>query len=151
MHTDRRPFARPAAMAVALACLLQAVGSASAQTIYRCGPDGRHYSQVPCADGRAVAVDDGRTAQQHAEAEARRRQIVNSGAGLSAVPGPVREARGAAVIHSRGIAVEEAAPNRTETLAAQRKPRVKSRLQKSKTRVSSAAAGAGKSAAGARK
>ena len=42
--------------------------SASAATVYRCGPDGRSYSDTPCAEGRAVAVDDARSADQVAEA-----------------------------------------------------------------------------------
>lgn len=38
--------------------------AAVAQTVYRCGPDGRSYSQAPCADGKPVAVDDARSATQ---------------------------------------------------------------------------------------
>ncbi|MBL0728190.1 hypothetical protein [Piscinibacter sp. HJYY11] len=42
--------------------------SAHAQAVYRCGADGRSYSQAPCAEGRAVEVKDERSAQQRREA-----------------------------------------------------------------------------------
>jgi hypothetical protein len=42
-----------------------------AQTVYRCGPDGRVYSQMPCPQGRAVDVSDERSAEQRTAAEAR--------------------------------------------------------------------------------
>ena len=38
--------------------------AAPPQTVYRCGPDGRVYSQTPCADGKALTVDDPRSASQ---------------------------------------------------------------------------------------
>jgi hypothetical protein len=38
--------------------------AAPPQTVYRCGPDGRIYSQTPCADGKALTVDDPRSADQ---------------------------------------------------------------------------------------
>lgn len=40
------------------------VASAQAETIYRCGPDGRLYSQTPCAQGRVVDVRDERSTEQ---------------------------------------------------------------------------------------
>lgn len=50
------------------AWLLALAGSVAAaappQTVYRCGPDGRVYSQTPCADGRAVTTEDSRSASQ---------------------------------------------------------------------------------------
>lgn len=42
-----------------------------AQTVYRCGPEGRVYSQTPCPQGRAVDVSDERSVQQRTAAEAR--------------------------------------------------------------------------------
>lgn len=51
-------------------CLLLAVllpllvHAAPPQTVYRCGADGRVYSQTPCADGKALTVDDPRSAEQ---------------------------------------------------------------------------------------
>ena len=50
--------------------------AASAQgAVYRCGADGRSYSQQPCADGRTLRVDDdARTPAQRQQAmEAARR------------------------------------------------------------------------------
>jgi hypothetical protein len=44
------------------------VGAATAGPIYRCGPDGKTYSQVPCAEGTVVESSDPRTAAQRAEA-----------------------------------------------------------------------------------
>jgi hypothetical protein len=38
--------------------------AAPPQTVYRCGPDGRLYSQTPCADGKAIDTDDARPAGQ---------------------------------------------------------------------------------------
>ena len=42
-----------------------ACASVQAQTIYRCGTS---YTQTPCAQGRAVVVNDDRTPQQQQEA-----------------------------------------------------------------------------------
>ena len=56
---------------VALApALALALGSSAVrgQTIYRCGPAGNVYSHQPCADGRALALDDSRSPAQLAEA-----------------------------------------------------------------------------------
>ena len=53
-----------------LAALLVCAG-AQAQTVYRCGPDGRVYSQAPCPEGRAINVSDERSEEQRAAAEAR--------------------------------------------------------------------------------
>lgn len=54
--------ARVAAWLLALAGSVAA--AAPPQTVYRCGPDGRVYSQTPCADGRAVTTEDSRSASQ---------------------------------------------------------------------------------------
>jgi hypothetical protein len=51
------------------AALIGTVTSSPAQSVYRCGPDGRTYSQQPCRDGRSVDVDDSRTADQQAQAQ----------------------------------------------------------------------------------
>ena len=47
---------------LSLACGL--AQAAPPQTVYRCGPDGRVYSQTPCADGKALSTDDPRSASQ---------------------------------------------------------------------------------------
>jgi len=52
---------------VALTAALCA-GTAAAQTqVYRCGTDGRSYSQEPCAQGQTINVADPRSAQQAAQ------------------------------------------------------------------------------------
>jgi hypothetical protein len=38
--------------------------AAQAQTVWRCGADGRSYSAQPCTDGRVVAAADTRTAAE---------------------------------------------------------------------------------------
>jgi hypothetical protein len=43
--------------------------SATAQKVYRCGPDGSVYQQAPCAEGQAVDVGDPRTAEQRRQAQ----------------------------------------------------------------------------------
>ena len=53
--------------------LLGIGSSLQAQTVYRCGPDGRVYSQSPCPQGRAVDVSDERSAEQRAAAQAQAR------------------------------------------------------------------------------
>lgn len=45
--------------------------SVQAQTVYRCGPEGRVYSQIPCPQGRVVDVSDERSLEQRGLAEAR--------------------------------------------------------------------------------
>jgi hypothetical protein len=62
-----------AAWLLALAGIVSA--AAPPQTVYRCGPDGRVYSQTPCADGRAVTTEDSRsTSQQKAAGEVATRE-----------------------------------------------------------------------------
>ena len=60
------------AVPAALASLLLVLGlaQADAQTVYRCGPDGREYSQAPCPAGREVDVSDARSAGQRQAAAA---------------------------------------------------------------------------------
>ncbi len=48
--------------------LVLPVSPATAQTVYRCGPEGREYSQKPCKDGRAVDAADPRSAAEQREA-----------------------------------------------------------------------------------
>ena len=57
-------------------CLLAA--AAQAQTVWRCGPDGRSYEGSPCRDGRPVDVAQERPAAdvQQAQLVARREQTL---------------------------------------------------------------------------
>jgi hypothetical protein len=63
---------------IAIALFGAALGAQAqpkAQQVFRCGPDGRIYSQTPCADGTAVNVNDPRSAeQQRAAAQAVKRE-----------------------------------------------------------------------------
>jgi hypothetical protein len=54
---------------LAAALLLAGAGTAHAQKVYRCGPDGRIYQQAPCADGKAIDAGDPRTAEQRQAAK----------------------------------------------------------------------------------
>ena len=52
----------------------------AAAPIYRCGPEGRVYSQVPCADGRLIDAADPRSEAERVEARrvaARERKAAN--------------------------------------------------------------------------
>ena len=54
-----------------LTLLLAATAAhASAQTVWRCGADGRSYSDAPCPGGQAVAVADARSSADVADARA---------------------------------------------------------------------------------
>lgn len=44
-----------------LLTLVLLAGSVQSQTVWRCGADGRSYSDSPCAEGRVVAVADTRS------------------------------------------------------------------------------------------
>ena len=63
-------------IAIALAgAALAAYAQPKAQKVFRCGPDGRIYSQTPCKDGTAVDVADPRSAdQQRAAAQSAQRE-----------------------------------------------------------------------------
>jgi hypothetical protein len=55
---------------IIILALLAACGAAGVQAqtksqqVFRCGPDGRTYSQTPCKDGKEVDVADPRSAEQ---------------------------------------------------------------------------------------
>jgi hypothetical protein len=57
-------------MPTALALLILAAGPLSAQTLWRCGPDGRSFQATPCVDGAPVALRAAPTPQAVAEARA---------------------------------------------------------------------------------
>ena len=57
-------FARSLATIAVCGLAAMAAVAAPPQTVYRCGPDGRQYSQTPCADGRPVTTEDSRSAEQ---------------------------------------------------------------------------------------
>jgi hypothetical protein len=65
------------ALAAGLCAIAQM--AAAQDRVYRCGADGRSYSQEPCAEGRAIEVDDSRSARQMAQAQ----QVVQRDARLA--------------------------------------------------------------------
>jgi FKBP-type peptidyl-prolyl cis-trans isomerase len=63
-------YARSAAALLATVMGLAAVNAnAAPQKVFRCGPDGRIYSQTPCKDGYEVNAADPRSAEQRKAAE----------------------------------------------------------------------------------
>ena len=53
-----------------LLLMVCAAAQAQAQSVWRCGPDGRSYSSTPCVDGRPVAVaDEARPASDSVQAQ----------------------------------------------------------------------------------
>jgi len=66
----RNPRVARSLLAAAVAGVMAVAAiAAPPQTVYRCGPDGRQYSQTPCADGRPVATEDSRSAEQQRAAK----------------------------------------------------------------------------------
>jgi hypothetical protein len=64
------PRSRIAGCGLAAALLVLPLAQAAPpQTVYRCGPDGRVYSQTPCADGKALTADDPRSTSQQKAAQ----------------------------------------------------------------------------------
>ncbi|MDZ5455459.1 hypothetical protein [Azohydromonas lata] len=85
------------------ALLLAAATAASAQAVYRCGPDGSDYRQTPCPGGQALNVADPRTDAQRSEAAQRAQRDAELAQGLrqpapagGAAASPARSARPAA-------------------------------------------------------
>ena len=70
-------------MSLPLAALLLSLAASSTgwaqKKVFRCGPDGRIYSQTPCKDGYEVNADDKRSAEQRkaAEESVRREEKLN--------------------------------------------------------------------------
>jgi len=83
-----------------------AVQAAPPQTVYRCGPDGRIYSQTPCADGKALSADDPRSASQHKAA----REVAERDAEQARKLADERRQREAAVKGQQAAGFKTAAP-----------------------------------------
>ena len=66
-----QPAARRSAhlAATVLAMLVSSTGALAQSTVYRCGAEGREYSSTPCAGGKAVPVEDVRSADQRHQAD----------------------------------------------------------------------------------
>lgn len=56
-------------LGLAVLLLAPSLSPAAAQKIFRCGPEGKTYSQTPCKDGYEVNADDQRSPEQRKAAE----------------------------------------------------------------------------------
>ncbi|HEU4457914.1 MAG TPA: hypothetical protein VFR90_02205 [Methylibium sp.] len=93
-------------------------GVASAQTtVYRCGTDGRSYSQQPCGDGRALDFDDARSDAQRRDAQAASHREALVAQQLERDRRRIERAGGPSVarIDGRGGGHEAAAPSKAAT------------------------------------
>ena len=116
-------------LALSIAVLGLTAGSGTqvaSQQVYRCGPEGRVYSQTPCKDGYAVPTDDARSdAQRKAALE-----TVKTDAKLAERMTREREEReraaarqGPTIIRSSGVGKAAPAPAPAASAAARKKPR----------------------------
>lgn len=64
-----RARAALALLAGGLALIAGPVLAQAQATVYRCGPEGREYSSTPCPAGKAVQVDDARSAEQRRQGQ----------------------------------------------------------------------------------
>ncbi len=96
------------------------VHAAPPQTVYRCGPDGRVYSQTPCADGKPVTIDDPRSASQQKAA----REVAERDAQQAKQLAEERQRREAAA-QGQGLAAIKSQPSEEKASAPAKKPRTK--------------------------
>ena len=123
---------RYATPVLAALLLLTAVGaSAASQKVFRCGPDGRVYSQTPCKDGYEVPAADARSPEQRQAAE----DVLKRDARLADKMTRERRAAEAAAAAARQSAVHIAYP-----AAAPQAPPAASAVKKRTTKKPAAAA-----------
>ena len=114
-----------------LLVLTVAGANAASQKIFRCGPDGRVYSQTPCKDGYEVPAADARSPEQRQAAE----DVVKRDARLADKMTRERRAAEAAAAAARQSAVHIAYP-----AAAPQAPPAASAVKKRTTKKPAAAA-----------
>ncbi|MEO5771273.1 MAG: hypothetical protein ABIQ29_04320 [Burkholderiaceae bacterium] len=114
------------ALSIAVLGLAGAAAGAASQQVYRCGPEGRVYSQTPCKDGYPVATDDARSAEQRKAAL----ETVKTDAVLAERMTREREAReraaaqkGPTIIANSGLGKPAAAPHAAASAPAKKKPK----------------------------
>jgi hypothetical protein len=96
--------------------------SAQGAAAYRCGADGRSYSQQPCADGRPLRVDDdARTPAQRQQATESARRDAHLADALA------RERRQAESVSVRAAALSAPPPKDAAARASAGKPNQKKR------------------------
>jgi hypothetical protein len=103
--------------AAAIFLLLGLSAAFAAAPIYRCGgPDGRVYSQAPCADGRLIDAADPRSEAQRDEARrvvARERKAANDMERERRAQEAAQEPSAATGFNGRPAPAEAAVPPRT--------------------------------------
>ena len=117
-------------LTVLLLCTVTSAYAAS-QKVFRCGPDGRVYSQTPCKDGYEVPADDARSPEQRKAAQ----DVLERDARLADKMTRERRAAEAAAAAARQSAVHIAYP-----AAAQQAPPAASAAKKRTTKKPAAAA-----------
>lgn len=100
--------------------LLAAASTAGAQSpVYRCGPEGREYSQLPCPGGTQFDPSDPRSAAQRAKAQqlaqAERRYAERLERERRANEAAVVPARAAGIDHRRAAPPQPAASKPTRS------------------------------------
>jgi len=93
---------------------------AVAQTIYRCGPDGRTYQQSPCPEGRAIDASDARTAEQRKAAEAAARSEARLAAQIDddrSASAPVKRSKVKAAPSDKAASAAKSGPKKTTAQA----------------------------------
>jgi hypothetical protein len=123
-----------------LALLLFVACSAQAQTAWRCGADGRSYSDQACPQGRAVVASDARGGEQMAQAQdvvAREKALARQ-----LVAERHEREREAATRGSGLIAIKPLAAAPTKMVKAEKEPKKKTpkthRLEAKRTSASAA-------------
>jgi len=96
-----RGFAVARGLTALAVCLAGLTAAGHTATIYRCGPEGRTFSQIPCpaGEGRALDVSDPRDAGQRAEARDSARRTAAAADSMAAA----RERLEAARVRAPGI------------------------------------------------
>jgi hypothetical protein len=119
---------------VALLMACAAVGAQAqtkAQKVFRCGPDGRIYSQTPCKEGTSVDVADPRSAEQQRAAA----QTVKREEAMTEKMARERKAQEAAAAKQGAAhipysaAIKAAAPPPAASAAAKGKPKAKAKAK----------------------
>ncbi len=119
------------------ACLLglSTVDAAPPQTVYRCGPDGRVYSQTPCIDGRPVTTEDSRSASQQKSAK----DVAARDAQQAQQLAEERKQREASVKGQAAAGIKNPTTAAAETASAPpRKPKVKAKAAEAESNMSPA-------------
>lgn len=125
MNAAPRHRLRGPAAALSLLLATAAFAGAPPQTVYRCGPDGRVYSQTPCADGQQVSVEDPRSAAQQRAA----REVADREARSAESLAKERHQREAAVQGQQPIGIK---PEPVATAASAAKSKSKSKPKSGK-------------------